>query len=87
MTGRDPDRLIDVPGYRGPERRHEVHITEAQIDRIAEAAARKAVDRMIQDGYRAIGKTVVDRGLILIGALVAGFIGWAVAAGWIKLPR
>ena len=71
--------------YHGPERRREVHLTQAQIDRIAEAAADKAVAKMIDSGYQAVGRTVVQRGTWIVGLLTMAVLGWATSKGWIKL--
>lgn len=73
---------IETDGYKGPERRREVHLTDAQIEAIAERAASKAAQKVVEEGYKAIGKNVVQKGLILIGAAVIGF---GAARGWVKL--
>lgn len=48
---------------------------------IAKRAAKMAVQEMTNDFYRAVGKTVISRLLIVIGLLVVGF---ATAKGWLK---
>jgi hypothetical protein len=78
--------FIDTDGYRGPDRRSEIHLTPAQIDRIATKAAEKAVSKMIDDGYRAVGKNVVEKGLWIIGLVACGLFAVATSKGWIKLP-
>lgn len=75
----------DAEGKTRPERRLRVHITEAQIDMIAEKAAEKAVARMIETGYRAVGKSVVQKGFYVIGVVACGVVGTLYAKGWIKL--
>lgn len=53
------------------------YLTEADMDRIAERAAEKALERV----YTQIGKSVVNKALFLIGAAALGF---AAAKGWIQ---
>lgn len=73
---------IETEGYTGPERRREVHLTEKQIEAIAERAASKAAAKVVEQGYQAIGKNVIQKGFWLVGAAVIGF---GAARGWIKL--
>ncbi len=78
----------DAEGKTRPERRRQVHITEAQIDmiaEIAEKAAEKAVARMIDTGYRAVGKNIVEKGFWVVGLVSCGIFGFMVAKGWIKV--
>lgn len=89
-----PGDLIETEGYSGPERRREIHLTSDQIDRIADRAAEKAAakaaeraaeiaaQKVIENGYKAVGKNVVEKGLWIVGALALGF---GAARGWIKL--
>lgn len=37
---------VNDAGYQGPERRHEVHISDTQIERIAERAAEHAITKL-----------------------------------------
>lgn len=55
------------PTWNGEERRKETHLTEAQLDAIAEKAASKAVSKMQAKAYETIGKTFVERIYITIG--------------------
>lgn len=55
------------------------HLTEADIERIAEIAAERALEKV----YGQIGKSLVTRVLWLAGALA---LGWATAKGWFKAP-
>lgn len=62
--------------YSGPERRTEPHLSEEQIEKIAEIAAEKAVEKVTNGVYKAVGKTVIERMVWVIGALsVAGYFG------------
>lgn len=63
--------------YTGPERRARSHMTEEQIDDIAERAAKKAVSEMTDMVYREVGKGVVKKVLFLVGAAVVGAVIWA----------
>lgn len=73
--------------YEGPERRREVHISEAQIDAIAEKAATRAVQKMTDDALKAVGKTVLEKFFTIVGLLTVAALGWAVSKGWIQLPK
>lgn len=61
----------DVP------RRQPDCLTEADIDRIAEQAAQRALEKV----YAEVGKSVIKKFLWIIGALAVGF---AAAKGWWK---
>ncbi len=56
--------------YSGPERR--AGISEADIERIAEIAARKALDQV----YAEVGKGVFKKLVWIIGASVIGLLIW-----------
>jgi len=47
---------------------------------IAKRAAKLAIDEMSNEFYKKVGKTVVEKALIWIGAL---FVGFVVGKGWI----
>ena len=83
--GTDDGTWVDAAGARHSERRRQVHITEAQIDMIAERAARLAVQQMIETSYQAVGRGVVQKGLYVIGVVACGVVGTLYAKGWIKL--
>lgn len=70
--------------YTGPERRSEPHLTEEQIEQIAEMAATKAVKKMTDEAFKAVGKTVVEKMFWVIGALAVGAFAWLQTTG--KLP-
>jgi len=50
---------------------------------IAEAAAQIAIANVTDAFYRQVGKTFINRFLILLGACIIGF---GLAKGWITLP-
>ena len=62
---------------------HEVVVTlsEADLERIAELAAKKALDKV----YLEVGKGVLTRLTWLVGAVVIALLMWMGAKG-IKLP-
>lgn len=76
--------LDQGPDYDGPERRRAPHLTDAQLDDIAERAATRAVKKMTDDAYKAVGKSVLDKLLWLIGLLVVAGYLWAQSKGLVK---
>lgn len=52
-------------------------LTEADIDRIAEQAAQRALEKV----YSQVGKSVITKFLWILGAAALGF---AAAKGWFK---
>jgi hypothetical protein len=52
----------------------------AREEAIAKRAAQLAIQDMTDDFYKKVGKTVVEKALIWIGAL---FIGFVIGKGWI----
>ena len=70
--------------YSGPERRRSPHLTNEQIDEIAERAAAKAVEKLTDHAYRAVGKSIVEKLFWIVGVLCAGGYLWAQGKGWIK---
>lgn len=67
--------------YEGPERRREPHLTEDQIEAIASRAAEKAVKKMTDDAFKAVGKTVVEKLFWIVGVLAVGMFAWMQATG------
>jgi hypothetical protein len=55
-------------------------LTEREI-RVARLAAELAVKKMQDNFYKGVGRTVVDRWLIIIGAAVVAFAG---GKGWLS---
>ena len=57
----------------------EIELTEREM-LIARKAARLAAEEMTNEIYRTVGKSVLTRVFVWVGAVVIGF---AVAKGWI----
>jgi hypothetical protein len=47
-----------------------VHLTDEQIEAIAEKAACKAVEKITGAAYQAVGKTVVQKFFVIVGVIV-----------------
>lgn len=69
--------------YNGPERRKAPHLSEEQLDELAERAANRAVEKMTAHVYQTVGQSVVKRFLTIIGALTIAFIIWAEKHNWL----
>lgn len=67
--------------WDGKERREGVYLTEAQIDAIAERAADKAIERV----YTEVGRQVVKRSLLVVGAGIIALTVWLQKIGKIAL--
>lgn len=76
--------MSDQSTYDGIERRREPHLTDAQIEAIAEKAATKAVKKMTDDAYMAIGKSVTSKFFTIVGIVTIVFVGWLQVTG--KMP-
>jgi hypothetical protein len=57
----------------------EITLTDRE-EAIAKRAAKLAIDEMSNEFYKKVGKTVVEKALIWIGAL---FVGFVIGKGWI----
>ena len=57
--------------YTGPERRTNP-LTDEQIEDIAEKAAEKAIEKLTGDVYKAVGKSVVQKLVWILGAITVG---------------
>lgn len=66
--------------YSGNERRRSPHLTEDQIDAIAERAAEVALEKV----YTHIGRSVVSKFLWLVGAATLAVAAWMNGAGILK---
>lgn len=75
---------IQAPEYCGPERRRIPHMTDEQMDEIADRAASKAVQKLADEAYRAVGKSVVEKLFWIVGVLCVGGYLWAQGKGYIK---
>ena len=49
-------------------------------EEIAKRAAKLAIEEMSNEFYKKVGKTVVEKALIWLGAL---FVGFVIGKGWI----
>jgi hypothetical protein len=56
-----------------------IELTDRE-EAIAKRAAKLAIDEMSNEFYKKVGKTVVEKALIWIGAL---FVGFVIGKGWI----
>lgn len=63
--------------YQGHERRASPHLTEEQIELIAERAATKALERV----YAQIGRSVITKILWVFGAGALALAAWFKGAG------
>lgn len=59
-------------------------LTDAQIDKIAEKAADRAVAKITDQVYREVGKGVISRFTWIVGALAVATFIYAKTQGWIK---
>lgn len=66
-----------VSQWKGEERRATPHITDEQINDIAERAATVALERV----YTQIGKSVVSKVLWLLGAAALAVVAWLNGSG------
>lgn len=73
---RSPRRSIDMA-------ERELELTERER-LIAEHAANVAVARVMDEFYRNVGRSVVNKLLVLVGAAVVAF---ALGKGWISIPK
>lgn len=76
MTTQANDDELDPKPYSGPNRRADIHLSDEQIEKIAEVAAEKAIEKMTSGVYQSIGKTVVERVFYIIGAIALGGYLW-----------
>lgn len=77
---------MDDQPYDGPERRREPHLTDAQIEAIAEKAATKAVKKMTDDAYMAIGKSVTSKFFWAVGVITLVAISYLQLSGKMASP-
>lgn len=61
-----------------------IHLTDAQIDEIAEKAAEKAVAKMTALVYQEVGKGVLNKLLWVVGVVSVATYGFLSAKGIIK---
>lgn len=58
------------------ERRHTVCLTDEQINLIAERASDRAVEKLTNQVYREIGRTILQKAIWILGAIGAGAYLW-----------
>jgi hypothetical protein len=75
----------DTDTFDGTERRKKYRIPEAEIEKIANRAAQKAVQRMLDDGYKAVGRNVLEKGIWFVGLIACGLFAWLMSKGFIKI--
>lgn len=49
-----------------------IPLTDEQIEEIAEKAAEKAIEKLTGDVYKAVGKSVVEKAIWIVGAISLG---------------
>ena len=57
----------------------EITLTDRE-EAIAKRAAKLAIEEMSNEFYKKVGKTVIEKALIWVGAL---FVGFVIGKGWI----
>lgn len=62
--------------YEGPERRKEIQLSDEQIDFIAEKAAEKAMQKLTDTAYKAIGKSVLEKMAYIVGVCFVALYFW-----------
>lgn len=60
-------------------------LTDAQMERIAEKAAVKAVEKMTGKMYEEVGRNVVSKGLTILGVIAVALFAFLYGKGIIKL--
>lgn len=63
---------------------NETHLTDEQMDVIAEKAATRAVEKMTKAAFEGIGRSVVSKFFTVIGILALTLYFWLTALG--KIP-
>jgi hypothetical protein len=58
---------------------NDIELTERE-EAIAKRAAKLAIEEMTGEFYKKVGKTVMEKALIWVGAIVVGFV---IGKGWI----
>lgn len=61
-----------------------IHLTDAQIEEIAEKAAAKAVAKMTAMVYQEVGRNVIGKLLWVVGVAAVAVYGFLSAKGLIK---
>jgi hypothetical protein len=74
-------RKVKMDEYKGEERRQYAHLSDEQVERIAERAAEVALERV----YTNVGKSVVKSFLWLVGAGALAVAAWLNGSGHLKI--
>lgn len=78
------DRDADNPsGFQERSKKPMPELTERER-MVAQEAAKLAVNMVMDEFYKNVGKSIIKRSFIVIGAL---FVGFGVARGWIQFPK
>ena len=59
------------------------HITEDDVERIAESAATKAIEKMKDDFYREVGKGFMNKLFVITGMAIVGLVAWLHSKGFL----
>lgn len=59
------------------------HITEDDVERIAESAATRAIQKMKDEFYKEVGKSFLGKLFILTGMVLVGIAGWLHSKGFL----
>ncbi len=59
-------------------------LNDEQIEEIAERAADRAIQKLTDEAYRSIGKSIVNKLFYIVGVLSVALYFWAIQRGWIK---
>lgn len=59
------------------------YLTAADIEKVAERAADKAVKKITDQVYLEVGRSVVNKFLWAVGAITVGFVLWLHSKGFI----
>ena len=59
------------------------HITEDDVERIAESAATKAIEKMKDDFYREVGKGFMNKLFVITGMAIVGLAAWLHSKGFL----
>ena len=60
--------------------------SESELDKLAERAAQKAVQKMTEEAYREVGKRTLRGVGYIAGVLTLAGIVWLANHGYLKLP-
>lgn len=70
--------------YDGPDRRRAPVLTDEQIEHIAQKAADMAVQKVTQEVYAAVGKTLVEKLFWVVGVCAVSLFLWLASKGIVK---